>query len=45
VKDKPDSLFFYTAICFWAEKIALMAEEKSPAQIFLCLFVTKAAQK
>ena len=29
------------AICFWAEQIVLMAEEKQPVRNFLRLFATK----
>ena len=34
-------LIFYTAICFRAEQIATMAEEKSAVRIFLSLFAVK----
>ena len=41
VKNNADAIIFYTAICFRAEQIAPMAEEKSPARIFLRFFATK----
>ena len=41
VKNNADAIIFYTAICFRAEQIATMAEEKSAVRIFLSLFAAK----
>ena len=46
MKNKLDSLFYHKfiselAICYRAEYITLMAEEKSPLRKFLCLFAAK----